>query len=77
MRRCQDYNNLCRPGSVVLQCQEDSPIPNLPTTSESRNLVKSICSYMDMSGCEKCATNDCDSLQVYTDLCSQVNMVLK
>ncbi|KAJ3267096.1 hypothetical protein HDU76_011864, partial [Blyttiomyces sp. JEL0837] len=55
MKGCTGYSKICTPESVVKQCKTYPPLPYLPTTKEAASLVKSICSEMDMTGCEKCS----------------------
>lgn len=70
MSDCQDYTNMCKEGTKVKQCTQNKPIKNLPKTQETMKLVESICSDMNMSGCQKCKDDsNCDLLKVYSELC--------
>ena len=76
MKDCFDYNNLCKnESSVVLQCKNYPPLQALPTTKQAKDLVNSICSEMDMIGCEECRgglNHRCDYFTTYTVLCQQM-----
>ncbi|KAI8849065.1 Ctr copper transporter family-domain-containing protein [Chytridium lagenaria] len=72
MRGCSSYGKLCKQGSRVRQCADHLPLPYIPTTKESLELVHSICDEMNHSGCELCVAGSakpCDSLTVYSNLC--------
>lgn len=57
MSGCKSYNSMCNmtAGSVVSACTKYPPVPGLPTTMAVNAAVKSICTEMSMSGCEKCS----------------------
>lgn len=70
MKDCHLYSQLCKTaGSKIAQCTQNPPLPFLPTTFASKKEISSICSEMDMKGCEACRSGSCNSLQVYSDLC--------
>lgn len=75
MKGCGNYTSLCTTtGSVVKQCA--AAVLPLPSTSNTAAMVKSICSEMYMTACERCpgkngpgTGSNCDLLTVYSDLC--------
>lgn len=75
MRGCGNYTAICTTsGSVVRQCSTDALI--LPGTSNTASMIKSICSEMYMSACERCpgkngpgTGTNCSLITVYSDLC--------
>lgn len=74
---CAHWKQMCKPEdgkTVVKQCKTPNLTQALPTTRESKDLVKSICTEMPMDGCDRCAPGDnqCDYLEVYSTLCIQM-----
>ncbi|KAK9763166.1 hypothetical protein K7432_010412 [Basidiobolus ranarum] len=87
MTGCKAWVSLCgNSTSVVKQCKSQGEIPNIPTTSEASGFITSICTEMNMPGCEKCKSSStmskrqmdmsgsetCDYLSVYSDLCKSM-----
>ncbi|KAI9033459.1 Ctr copper transporter family-domain-containing protein [Hyaloraphidium curvatum] len=76
MGGCRNYVSMCSNVSVVAQCAANPALPGLPTTDAVNAAVKSICTEMTMTGCEKCSYvggvtyANCDLLAVYSDLCN-------
>ncbi|KAJ3394483.1 hypothetical protein HDU92_006868 [Lobulomyces angularis] len=59
------------------QCKSELPLPSLPSSKSLSSQVSSICSEMNMSGCEKCKNTgstymDCNLLEVYSFLCKSM-----
>ncbi|ORY05660.1 Ctr-domain-containing protein [Basidiobolus meristosporus CBS 931.73] len=87
MSGCKAWVSLCgNSTSVVKQCKSEPEIPNIPTTAEASGFITSICTEMNMPGCEKCKSSSgmskrqmdmsgsqtCDYLSVYSDLCKSM-----
>ncbi|KAI9103747.1 Ctr copper transporter family-domain-containing protein [Phlyctochytrium arcticum] len=85
MGDCKNYvaqcGNSTTPASQVLnpQCSDakaSTPLPNLPTSKQATQQIKSICTEMAMPGCEACSIASpgstyaqCDLLGTYSLLC--------
>ncbi|KAL3899979.1 MAG: hypothetical protein SGCHY_001658 [Lobulomycetales sp.] len=87
MGDCENYRSLCLiTGSgdqatgpvpvpaVVEQCAAEAPVPNLISSLQASNQIKSICNEMNMDGCDRCTDTgttymDCDLLDTYAFLC--------
>ncbi|KAL1924472.1 uncharacterized protein VTP21DRAFT_4126 [Calcarisporiella thermophila] len=81
MRGCKNYVALCSRNATYTaprgpQCDAQPALSGLPTTMEASDLVGSICTEMDMDGCEKCPKmppgslmTKCDPFAVYSQLC--------
>ncbi|KAJ3411587.1 hypothetical protein HDV05_002007 [Chytridiales sp. JEL 0842] len=55
MKGCAKYRELCPTGTAVEQCTSPPPtLPYLPTTKFASELVTSICTEMEMHGCQEC-----------------------
>lgn len=93
MKACSNYKSMCDISSTGdqdvplipifshsadIQCKQHSPISLLPSTINVNNLVKSICSEMNMDGCESCLSVpgktflNCDLFAVYSNLCYEM-----
>ncbi|KAF9979092.1 hypothetical protein BGZ73_006329 [Actinomortierella ambigua] len=86
MTACANYVSMCgqaanatTPRVVPDECKKQPMIDSLPTTKEASNLVISICTEMDMAGCERCpkpAPNayaaNCDTIGTYAILCKSM-----
>ncbi|ORX92751.1 Ctr-domain-containing protein [Basidiobolus meristosporus CBS 931.73] len=87
MSGCKAWVALCgNSTSVVKECKSQPEIPNIPTTAEASGFITSICTEMNMPGCEKCKSSKsmkkrqmdmsgsetCDYLSVYSDLCKSM-----
>eukprot|EP01012_Entosiphon_sulcatum_P010339 TRINITY_DN1601_c0_g1_i1.p1 TRINITY_DN1601_c0_g1~~TRINITY_DN1601_c0_g1_i1.p1 ORF type:complete len:192 (-),score=22.17 TRINITY_DN1601_c0_g1_i1:100-675(-) len=79
MHGCANFTQLCAAGSVVDQC--NTPVPHVPGTMQTGDLIVSVCNSMPMDGCSTCnisasvqahAYLPCDMLGVYSDLCVQM-----
>jgi len=70
MKSCNDYTLMCTEDSVVKECFSKT-LP-LPSFKQTMFFINSICSNMDMSGCEQCNTGSCEVLSVYSTLCLQM-----
>jgi len=87
MKACKSYTSLCEitgtgdqatPSSPpivgVQQCSSQPPIPSLPSSLLASQKIKSICSEMNMVGCDRCKDTgstymNCDLLDTYSYLC--------
>ncbi|KXN69735.1 hypothetical protein CONCODRAFT_85734 [Conidiobolus coronatus NRRL 28638] len=73
MSSCKSYASMCNTeGSKVKQCTENPPIKNLPGTFATRDLIKNICTEIDMPDCDRCSgskASSCDVLDTYSRLC--------
>lgn len=69
MKECSTFNKLCKPDSQIKQCKQAKLV--LPTSKETESLISSICSEMNMKGCE-CTNNKNCNLESYTYLCKQM-----
>jgi Ctr copper transporter family len=72
MSACKSYSSLCSPDSVVKQCKSQPPMTLLLPGHDYKTLVKSICSEMNMDGCEECIGKPCNSFQIYNKLCTSM-----
>ena len=68
MHECNTYTKMCSSDSIIRQCQQLPPI-GLPTSKQTKSLINSICSEMDMSDCD-CKEN-CN-FSTYLHLCQQM-----
>ncbi|KAL3896547.1 MAG: hypothetical protein SGCHY_004007 [Lobulomycetales sp.] len=87
MGGCRNYRSLCLiTGSgdqatgpvptpaIVEQCAVEAPVPNLISSLQASNQIKSICNEMNMDGCDRCTDTgttymNCDLLDTYAFLC--------
>ncbi|KAJ3271542.1 hypothetical protein HK104_004680, partial [Borealophlyctis nickersoniae] len=79
MSDCAPYVSACNnPANASAACGTNPPLPSLPSTTQVAKQIGSICTEMDMSGCDKCklppgATYaDCDLLGTYSSLCKSM-----
>ncbi|KAK9764646.1 hypothetical protein K7432_007688 [Basidiobolus ranarum] len=75
MAGCKAWVSLCgNSTSVVKQCKNEPEISNIPTTAEAFGFITSICTEMNMPGCDKCIANPkgCDNISTYSDLCKSM-----
>jgi copper transporter 1 len=77
MSSCKSYSSMCNTqGSKVKQCTENPPIKNLPGTFATRNLIKSICTEIDIPDCIQCSgskASSCNVLDIYSRLCMSMS----
>ena len=73
MPPCADYNSLCGDGSVVEQCADMGPIPDLPGTLDTAQNIKDICTAdASAAPCDRCDAqyeNCDDTLMTLAMLC--------
>jgi len=71
MMGCEDYKSMCIPNDTVVRECKTQTLP-IPKSMELAQLIKDICSQMDMPGCGTCDGSGmlpCDVLTVYSNLC--------
>ncbi|KAJ3052027.1 hypothetical protein HK097_006976 [Rhizophlyctis rosea] len=77
MSDCLSYQSVCKNSTTSSQCTGPSlsPIPSLPSTAQTTRQISSICTEMDMDGCDRCTIRpnatyaECDLLGTYSHLC--------
>lgn len=75
MASCQNYNNLCSSRSVVQQCKDHPPIPNVLKTNAGQQSVIDACLDHSMPACIQCPRMGAacaDPMQTTSDLCMRM-----
>jgi len=73
MNDCDTFLKMCPSNTSITQCNITT-LPNLLSTRTYNDLIKSICTTMDMDGCSDCLNKSCDKLTVFSNLCLQMDM---